>query len=113
MAEQSHSGPPMTRLLLTTYNLVQLARWAWGVVAGACLLALMGCESGSDRRATALEHSRVVSRTEMYSGPGPELIERFVMDDGTTCYRYFHTGSNGWSCVRLSLEVHRAPGGPA
>lgn len=85
-------GSLVTRLI--TLALLALA------IAILALAGGMVCSTGSERRQSALDHSDVLSRTEMYYGPGPEMIERFVLDDGTTCYRYFHTGSNGWACVR-------------
>lgn len=64
----------------------------------ALVLLLTSCARASESAPYLAD--QVLSRNTLHLGPGPEVIERFVFSDGTTCYRYFHTGSNGWSCVR-------------
>lgn len=60
-------------------------------------LLLTSCSRGYDPAPP--EYAEV--KTIVYRDGSSILVERFVFDDGVTCYRYFNTGSNGWSCIRV------------
>lgn len=65
----------------------------------ALALLLTSCAPNGRADRAALDPNDHAIKTTIYERSG-EAVERFAIDDGTTCYRYFSTGSNAWSCVR-------------
>ena len=58
-------------------------------------LLLTSCARATKSPDATQQHA---TRTVVYDDGN--VVERYAIDDGTTCYRFFSAGSNGWFCVR-------------